>query len=161
MMKACWKYFLYVLNHKLNVLVECWKEGLYVQGVMHDISKFAPAEFFPYAKKFYSGKPLTAEDEINWQYAWLRHQRKNKHHWEYWIVHPAKQEALPMPKKYIVEMVCDWRSFSRKWGRKVKESTLDLTDGIVVHADTRRELELLNKRTEGSSTPVGANNRNE
>jgi hypothetical protein len=49
----------------------------------------------------------------------------------------------PMPKEYIIEMVCDWRSFSRKWGRKVKESTLNLTEKIVVHPDTKRELEII------------------
>lgn len=52
MMKAYLKYFLYILNHKLNVLIECWKEGLYIQGIVHDWSKFSPAEFFPYAKNF-------------------------------------------------------------------------------------------------------------
>jgi hypothetical protein len=143
MTNAYWKYFLYILNHKLNVLIECWKEGLYVQGIIHDLSKFSPAEFFPYAKKFYSGKPLDVDDELIWKYAWLRHQRKNKHHWEYWVINPNTKEALPMPKKYIIEMVCDWRSFSRKWGRKVKESTLNLTEKIVVHPDTKRELEIV------------------
>ncbi|OMF26705.1 hypothetical protein BK133_19880 [Paenibacillus sp. FSL H8-0548] len=120
-----------------------WKYFLYIQGITHDLSKFSPAEFFPYAKKFYSGKPLNAEDEIKWKYAWLRHQNKNKHHWEYWVINPNAKEALPMPKKYIIEMICDWRSFSRNWGRKVKDSTLNLTDNIVVHADTRKEIEIL------------------
>jgi len=143
MMKAYWRYFLYILNHKINVLVECWIEGLYIQGVIHDCSKFLPSEFCPYAKKFYSGKPLDLDEELNWKYAWLHHQRTNKHHWEYWVINPNTKEALPMPKKYVIEMVCDWRSFSRKWGRKVKESTLNLTDQIVVHPETKRELELM------------------
>jgi hypothetical protein len=145
MIKAYWNYFLYILNHKLNVLIECWKEGLIIQGIIHDFSKFSPTEFFPYAKKFYSGQPLSVDDELMWKYAWLRHQHKNKHHWEYWVINPNTKEALPMPKKYIIEMVCDWRSFSRKWGRKVKESTLNLTDTIVVHPDTKKELEILMK----------------
>ncbi|WP_223193097.1 DUF5662 family protein [Paenibacillus sedimenti] len=45
MIKAYWKYFLYILNHKLNVLIESWKEGLYIQGIIHDWSKFSPAEY--------------------------------------------------------------------------------------------------------------------
>ncbi|MFK0522316.1 DUF5662 family protein [Paenibacillus illinoisensis] len=143
MLKAHCNYFLYILNHKLNVLIECWKEGLYIQGIIHDWSKFLPAEFFPYAKKFYSGIPLTLEDELKWQYAWLHHQHKNKHHWEYWVINPNTKEALPMPKKYVIEMVCDWRSFSRKWGKRVKDTTLNLTDSIVVHPETKRELDLL------------------
>ncbi|MFD2614171.1 DUF5662 family protein [Paenibacillus gansuensis] len=143
MIKACSRYFLYILNHKLNVLVECWKEGLYIQGIIHDFSKFSSTEFFPYAKKFYSGMPLNDDDELKWKYAWLRHQRKNKHHWEYWVINPNTKEALPIPKRYIIEMVCDWRSFSRSWGRKVKESTLNLTDKIVIHPETKRELETI------------------
>lgn len=114
-----------------------------MQGILHDFSKFSPTEFMPYAKKFYSGKPLSQDDELNWKYAWLSHQRKNKHHWEYWVINPHTREALPMPKKYVIEMVCDWRSFSRRWGRKVKASSLNLTDKIVVHPETRRELEIL------------------
>jgi hypothetical protein len=144
-MKSYWRYFLYILNHKLNVCIECWKEGLYFQGIIHDLSKFSPVEFFPYAKKFYSGKPLTVEEELKWKYAWLRHQHSNKHHWEYWVMNPNTKEALPMPKKYIIEMVCDWRSFSRKWGRKVKTTTLNLTDHIIVHPNTKKELEILMK----------------
>lgn len=143
MLKACGSYLLYILNHKLNVLVECWKEGLYVQGVVHDWSKFLPSEFFSYARKFYSGRPLSASEEAQWKYAWLLHQRRNKHHWEYWVLNPKTAEALPMPRAYVIEMVCDWRSFSRKWGRRVKDTTLDLTNKIIVHPDTLRELERL------------------
>ncbi|MFD2614990.1 DUF5662 family protein [Paenibacillus gansuensis] len=153
MIRAYWNYFLYVVNHKVNVMIECWKEGLYVQGIVHDLSKFSPLEFVPYAKKFYSGKPLSPEDGLKWDYAWLHHQRKNKHHWEYWVINPISKEALPMPKKYVIEMVCDWRSFSRRWGRKVKPTTLNLTDSIIVHPDTKKELELLTSREEKSSAP--------
>ncbi|WP_445490962.1 DUF5662 family protein [Niallia sp. 03133] len=57
---------------------------------------------------------------MQWKYVSLHHQHKNKHHWEYWVIDPNNNQALPMPRKYIMEMICDWRSFSRKWGRKVK-----------------------------------------
>lgn len=48
-----------------------------------------------------------------------------------------------MPKKYVIEMICDWRSFSRKWGKKVKNTTLTITDKMVINPDTRKELELI------------------
>jgi hypothetical protein len=146
MLKACWKNFLYILNHKVNVFVECWNEGLYFQGITHDLSKFSPTEFFPYAKRFFSGEQLSEEDELKWKHAWLHHQHKNKHHWEYWVVDPINKIAVPMPRKYLIEMVCDWRSFSRKWGRKLKPSGLDLTDKIVLHPNTKKELEEIMKR---------------
>ncbi|WP_079508910.1 DUF5662 family protein [Mesobacillus jeotgali] len=141
MLKAYYNYGLYILEHKINVLVECWKEGLYIQGLTHDLSKFSPKEFTPYARKFFLRKELSEEDELWWKYAWLNHQHKNKHHWEYWVVDPNKKLALPMPRKYLIEMVCDWRSFSRKWGRKVRPGVIDPGQKIILHPDTRKELE--------------------
>lgn len=132
------------MNHKINVFVECWKEGLYIQGIFHDMSKFAPQEFIPYALKFYSNQK-SESIELRWQKAWLHHQNYNKHHWEYWIVNRSTREALPMPRKYLIEMVCDWRSFSRKWGRSAKKSNLlermMKSDSIILHPVTRKELE--------------------
>lgn len=81
------------------------------------------------------------------KYAWLHHQHKNKHHWEYWVVDPVSKQALPMPRKYLIEMVCDWRSFSREWGRKVKESNFNPSDRIVLHPDTKKELEIIMMKT--------------
>ncbi len=141
MLRAYWKNALYILNHKLNVLIECWHEGLYLQGITHDLSKFSPKEFFPYAKKFFSENQLSEDDELEWRYAWLNHQHKNKHHWEYWVVDPERKLALPMPRKYLLEMICDWRSLSRKWGKKVKPVTLDFTDKIILHPETKKVLE--------------------
>lgn len=60
--------------------------------------------------------------------AWIHHQNHNKHHWEYWIprtVHfqsdPSMEggEPMPMPDRYIKEMVGDWlganRAYSGSW----------------------------------------------
>ncbi|WP_456278829.1 DUF5662 family protein [Bacillus sp. AK128] len=151
MLNAYWRNFIYIFEHKLNVLIECWKEGLYIQGIIHDFSKFSPKEFCPYAKKFFLGRELSVEEEMKWKYAWLHHQHKNKHHWEYWVVDPKNKKALPMPRKYLLEMVCDWRSFSRKWGRKVENSTLDLSEKIVLHPDTKIELQFIMKRVREKS----------
>lgn len=142
--QACCSYFLYIIEHKLNVLIECWHEGLYIQGIIHDWSKFTPQEFFPYARKFYL-KQNNNEINRKWDKAWQHHQKYNKHHWEHWVVDEQTKESLPMPKKYMIEMVCDWRSFSRKWGRKVKKSyllerMLDSND-VILHPETRKELE--------------------
>ncbi|WP_226678479.1 DUF5662 family protein [Mesobacillus jeotgali] len=143
MLKACWRNLLYILEHKVNVLVECWREGLYIQGITHDLSKFHPKEFFPYTKKFFLDRKIDSIDEMKWKFAWLHHQHKNKHHWEYWVVDPNQKLALPMPRKYLLEMVCDWRSFSRRWGRKVKLSTISLSDKMILHPETRDALEMI------------------
>ena len=105
---------------------------------------FSFQEFIPYAIKFYSNQK-DENTELRWKKAWPHHQNHNKHHWEYWIVNRNKREALPMPKKYIIEMICDWKSFSRKWGRRVKESNLVermmKSEEIILHSITRKELE--------------------
>lgn len=145
MLKACWRNLLYILEHKINVLIECWKEGLYIQGITHDLSKFNPKEFLPYTKKFFLDRKIDSIDEMKWKFAWLHHQHKNKHHWEYWVVDPNQKLALPMPRKYLLEMVCDWRSFSRRWGRKVKRSNLKLTEKMILHPETRDALEMIIK----------------
>ncbi|MDQ0721063.1 MULTISPECIES: DUF5662 family protein [Paenibacillus] len=143
LLSAYWRYFLYVTEHKLNVLIECWHEGLYAQGLLHDLSKFCPQEFIPYAIKFYAGRK-DEDTELRWKNAWLHHQNHNKHHWEYWIVNRTTKEALPMPQKYFIEMVCDWRSFSRKWGRRVKDSNLAErmmnSEDVILHPMTREAL---------------------
>lgn len=149
-MKVYWRYLLYILDHKLNVFIECWKEGLYVQGIIHDLSKFHPAEFFAYARKFYSDKDTS---ELDFKNAWLHHQHHNKHHWNYWVVDQVKREAIPMPRKYLLEMICDYRSLSRKWGRKGKDSTLSdrliqnlLSEKVILHPETKRECEIFVQR---------------
>jgi len=55
-MKKYLDYLKYVLEHKKNVFIECWKEGLYFHAFTHDLSKLLPCEFFPYANYFYSDK---------------------------------------------------------------------------------------------------------
>lgn len=47
------KYLLYVLEHKKNVFKTCWNKGLYLHAFTHDLSKFRPSEFIPYARYFY------------------------------------------------------------------------------------------------------------
>ena len=83
------------------------------------MSKFSPQEFFPYALKFYSNQK-DENTELRWKKAWLHHQNYNKHHWEYWIVNKNTREALPMPKKYLIEMVCAGSRFQESGDVKLK-----------------------------------------
>jgi hypothetical protein len=74
----------------------------YWRLLKHDLSKFSPAEFGSYARKFYGG------GDTNFSKAWLHHQNRNDHHWEYWINRSEQSGALPMPEMAIREMVADW-----------------------------------------------------
>lgn len=67
----------HVLKHKFFVLIECWKKGLYIQGIIHDLSKFSPTEFYAYSWHFFADNLEKAYSgdkyEKLFQYAWLHH----------------------------------------------------------------------------------------
>ncbi len=117
------KYLRYVLRHKWFVMVACFERGLYWQGLVHDISKLRPSEFFPYANFFYGNnnsivkgrdktgyyKPTDTGDGA-FDFAWLLHQKRNPHHWQWWLL-PEDEgglKILEMERQYLLEMLCDW-----------------------------------------------------
>lgn len=110
-MKKYWNYFKYIIEHKKNVFMFCWEEKMYVHAFLHDMSKFSPTEFISYSKNFY-GTP-TEKLDSKFDYAWLHHQRKNKHHWEYWV--DGNGKALRIPYKYLKQMLCDWKAMGKKF----------------------------------------------
>jgi len=102
------KCLLYLIEHKWNVGIECIKLGLYWHAITHDLSKFLPSEFIPYAKHFNAGPQRKL-----FETAWCRHQNRNAHHWDYWV--KADGHAVPMPKKYVKQMIADWNGMGRKF----------------------------------------------
>ena len=116
-MKQYIQYMKYLLKHKWYVTIECFREGLYWRGLVHDMSKFLPSEFIPYANFFYtkrresSGyyKPTDTGDK-KFDFAWLLHQKRNKHHWQWWVLpeDDGGLKVLCMESTYITEMICDW-----------------------------------------------------
>lgn len=85
----------------------------------HDNSKYSEDEYDAYDKYFY-GKNKSYEVVNNFNYAWLHHIHANPHHWQHWVLindDPDNGEIiLDMPDEYIIEMICDWWSFSFKKG---------------------------------------------
>lgn len=57
-------HFITITHHKILVMQGCFKVGLYWQGLMHDLSKYEPSEFWVGAK-YYQGtrSPNNAERE--------------------------------------------------------------------------------------------------
>ena len=104
-------------------MLECFKKKQYWLGITHDLSKFLPSEFIPYAKFFYGKRKKDIRDETGYykptdtgdlafDFAWLLHQKRNKHHWQWWIL-PTDEEGIKvfeMPMKYRIEMLCDWKA---------------------------------------------------
>ena len=125
---SAWKRFFghlgTITHHKIEVGKLCFRAGLIRQGLLHDLSKYAPSEFL-IGVHYYQGwrSPNAAErDELGYSTAWLHHKGRNRHHFEYWtdIIRvsvpyvegePPRTvltwKPLPMPKRFVVEMFCD------------------------------------------------------
>lgn len=116
------KYLSYVLRHKYHVFKECCRQGIPWKGLVHDWSKFTPAEWFPYVEKFYGVTKSFYGDcgdiDIRFDIAWLKHQNRNKHHWQYWVLMKDNGGVSPldMPKKYVKEMYADWEGAGKAQG---------------------------------------------
>lgn len=151
-MRKYWDYFKSVLRHKWYVFLECAKSGLIWQGLVHDWHKFLPSEFFAYAEKFYgTGKNGEGLEKLkavnNFIVAMNYHMSRAKHHWNYWVYLGYDGELVPlvMPKKYVVEMVCDWRGAGKAYtGRDNLIEWYEENKGkFTMHLETRRMVEEL------------------
>ncbi len=116
-----------LLLHKWLVL----RAGLMIGGIplwrliIHDWSKFSPAEFFRYARYKYSDG-----GREEWAMGWLHHLHSEDHHPEYWIIlwHGDPDfysgiggqdiaeyvSILPMPEVAVREMLADMHGTSKQ-----------------------------------------------
>ena len=116
------KHLKTVLKHKFYVGYYCFLFGIPIQGILHDLSKFSPVEFFE-SVKYYQGtsSPIDACKKANgWSKAWMHHKGRNKHHYEYWMDNfDNGGTPLLMPFKYALEMLCDYLGAGRAYmGKK-------------------------------------------
>src|SRR5665648_13357 len=152
------KYLKYVLKHKRFVFIECCKLGVPIRGLLHDISKLLPSEFVPYAHYFYGAWVKESQwhgdrrNHIPWKYtemgvevafdlAWLKHQKRNKHHWQYWLLKcdDGGTKALDMPLKHCKEMLADWigTGLAITGKKEVADWYLRNKDNMKLHPNTR------------------------
>lgn len=116
------RYLWLTLKHKTFV----FRAGLRTKApiwrlIIHDWSKFTPAEAPHYGRQFFGAK----DDPDGFARCWLHHQNHNPHHHEYWLsrsnhdraTHHAigPHGALPMPEWAVREMVADWMGASRAY----------------------------------------------
>ena len=109
MLKKIWLHFKLITKHKWIVFKLCCRVGLPWRGLVHDLSKYSPTEFFESAKYYVGNRsPIPVARENN-QYskAWLHHKGRNKHHEQYWYDFDAPIKAPVIPYKYTIEMLCD------------------------------------------------------
>lgn len=162
----CIRGFDAILNHiPYNVIDDIFdnidRKSMYELLDEHDESKYSKMEYEAYDNYFYRGGYSDEEGKYTFDYAWLHHIHHNKHHWQYWVLieddgdvltSSGKVKALDMPNKYIIEMVCDWWTFSWKKsdsdGRKSSLGEIftwydEHKDKIILSPATRTKVEKL------------------
>ena len=95
------KHLKVITKHKFYVMIECFKRGLYWQGLVHDLSKYSLEEFVQSANYFQgTGTPIN----------------KVKSELGYSIAYEGKIKPIEnIPKKYLLEMVCDMVGASKAY----------------------------------------------
>ena len=155
-MNNFFKHLKTVSIHRRYVRRGCFKVGLYFQGLTHDLSKYSPSEFWV-GVKYYQGfqSPNNGERQaIGYSTAWMHHKGRNKHHFEYWVDYSNKQGSavtvpVPMPNKYIAEMVMDRIAASKVYKGKDYNDSCPLeylNNGKadkLIHEETLNKLEML------------------
>jgi len=130
----------------------CFKSRLFIQGLLHDLSKYSIIEFSASAKYFQGNKsPIDAEKEKRgYSIAWQNHKAKNKHHWQYWTdFENGELIVLEMPAKYLAEMLCDWVGAGKAYNQSAWTiDTLKIwyashKDKMMLHTLTRLYVDLL------------------
>ena len=107
-----WGHFKTITRHRHMVMRNCFRVGLYRQGLCHDLSKYMPTEFWAGAR-YYQGtrSPNAAQrEEVGYSEAWMHQKGRNRHHFEYWtdlVEGKEGYQPVPMPYRYVVESVMD------------------------------------------------------
>ena len=152
-MKA-WQHFCTITRHRWLVRKNCFRVGLYWQGLTHDLSKYTPTEFLVGAKYYQGNKsPNGAErKEKGYSEAWIHHKGRNRHHFEYWNdlnLQTKRYESIPMPRRYIAESVMDRIAASAVYeGEKYTDASalnyLERSlDGQLMHPQSYRQMHFL------------------
>ena len=103
------KHFNLITKHKWEVFKLCCRIGIPWRGLLHDLSKYSPTEFWE-SVKYYNGKKspiIVCKEKNGYSKAWLHHKGRNKHHYEYWVDLEAPEKTPILPYKYAAEMICD------------------------------------------------------
>lgn len=150
-------HFITITKHRHLVCRYCFRLGLYRQGILHDLSKYSPSEFWRGAK-YYRGFESPNDEErqqTGLSLAWLHHKGRNRHHLEYWVDYRQEPDGSwvfagnPMPMNYIAEMFCDRSAASKTYlgSRYTDASPLEYYASHemahLIHPKTAAEIEAM------------------
>lgn len=129
-------YLRYLLKHKWYVFLKCCEYGIVWRGITHDVSKFLPDEFFPYANYFFGGVNLIGSKKMcseidNFRVARNLHYKRNEHH--------LTMPDLPASNDVLLEMVADW--FGAAYAQGKPHTMLPLK----LHRENSKKIEFIFK----------------
>ena len=146
-MKA-FAHFCTITKHKKLVLKECFRVGLYKQGLLHDMSKYSWTEFRVGCRYYQGTRALIMPNGKKKGILphGSHHKGRNKHHYEYWIDYslegPNLLAGMKMPVRYVVEMFLD-----RIAASKVYLGDAYTSDAPLAYYENGRADELMHKDT--------------
>lgn len=172
------KYDIYLMEHRMGVkkamtwltaklpeifseLSTTESEELRYNINHHDESKDLKDEYIAYDNFFYGPVLHIERDGIpdskiksDFNLAWLLHIHRNPHHWQYWVLIQDDEdtELIEIPTIYIIEMICDWWSFSWKAHNlfEIFEWYAKNRDNMQINPLSRSKIEsILNKIRDG------------
>lgn len=147
-------HYITITRHRHKVITHCFRAGIFLQGLTHDLSKYTPTEFIE-GIKYYQGSRSpneAAREEIGHSLAWMHHKGRNKHHFEYWTDYSKvthQLEPVEMPIRYVVEMFCDRVAASKIYGKENYNDSYALNyynngkDRRRIHKETAKLIEYL------------------
>lgn len=97
--------------HKYYVFLAMKDCGRPIRGLLHDMSKYSPIEFFESVKYYQQGKrsPIeAAKEDKGYSNAWFHHRGRNKHHSQYWVdISFGEIKPCKIPYEILIEHICD------------------------------------------------------
>lgn len=138
-----------IITHKHWVFYYSCKLGIPWRGLVHDLSKFSPVEFWE-SVRYWDGKsspiPKCKADK-GYSLAWQHHKGHNTHHYEYWVDKLDDDGvALKMPWKDVLELIADYLGAGRAYQGKTFDPGTEydwfinkiMNDHPKMHMDTMK-----------------------
>lgn len=107
-----------IKTHRKFVREACFKMGIPLHGILHDLSKYSFTEMS--ICKYYSGKRSphqNARAVLGYSPSWIHHYHTNKHHYQFWWDENEEGQIIPMkmPYNYLIESFCDMLGASKAY----------------------------------------------
>lgn len=121
------------------------KPAIIHQLLIHDLSKFSIEEM-AYADMNFKDRSKNSPEALHrFKLAWHHHKMNNPHHPEYWfdIKKNGSATPLPIPTKYIAEMLADWMGASKTYGSSFSEWLPNNLPQFIFHPETAQHLSII------------------